>query len=101
MPENSSSNPAAFPVANLPHVKSEHFVPIYSNNVGLSGSFYDAALMFGHIVPNYVSAGKEPYVEDTVSVTMAWEHMKALAAALNVAVEGYEKEHGPIRDVPK
>ena len=56
-------------------------------------------LMFGHIVPNYAGS-KEPHIEDTVGVTMAWEHMKALVTALNTAIDGYEKENGAIRNVP-
>jgi hypothetical protein len=65
MPEDSQSNLPVFSVAGLPHVQSAQFVSIYSNNVGLAGSFYDAMLMFGHIVPNYAGS-KEPHIEDTV-----------------------------------
>lgn len=89
--------PRTFQISQLPHKKSERYAAVYTNNVGLGNSFYDVQLVFGQVIPGQYGSNPEPYVEDSVAVTMAWEHAKALAIALQQAVESYEKEHGPVR----
>lgn len=89
--------PQAFPIANLPHTKSPQFVSVYTNTVAVSVTFWDILMIFGHVLLSHEDVAKEPHIEDSVGLTMSWEHAKALANALTTAVENYEKEHGPIR----
>lgn len=87
--------------ADLPHRKSEGFAAVYTNTAGLGANFYDVQLIFGRVLQAYKTDEPGPYIEDVVSVSMSWEHAKALAASLVKALEDYEKDNGPIRIVPK
>jgi len=87
-----------FNIAQLPHRKSSQFVSIYSNSAGMAASFFDLQIVFGQITPEHARPGGDlpqtpPHVEDLVSVTMAWEHAKALVKALNRVIADYEREH--------
>lgn len=67
---------------------------IHANFVQAQGNPFDIALDFG-----YRAKGNDPEPEPDVTVTMSWEHLKVLLAALDNLVENYEKEVGPIPDL--
>lgn len=85
-------------ITDLPRVRTQSFVSTYANNVGSAMGRYDLRLIFGQIVfgPN-----EDGRIEDSVSVTMAWEHVVPLRDLLSRIIEKYEVDHGKIRDFKK
>lgn len=76
-------------IKDLPQVRTPNFVDVYTNNTSLAANFYDVTTIFGKVV---VNADGKAVVENSVAVTMSWEHARALAAGLNAAIETYEKD---------
>lgn len=87
-----------FNVADLPRKKAATFLRIYANNAGVAASFFDIDLVFGQLIAAQDESGKPmPHIEDLVTVSMSWEHAKALAKALDRTIAAYEKDQGPVR----
>jgi hypothetical protein len=97
--DETDKEPQAISVAKLSHRRSDQFATIYTNTAGLGANFYDLQLIFGRIVHMHKDEveGPGPYIEDLASVSMSWEHAKALTVSLNKTIGEYEKDNGPIR----
>lgn len=87
MPEELKDG-VPFAVKDLPHRRHEQFASIYTSTVGLAGTFFDVALIFGD--PTFDPEQRSVYVEDRILIKMSWEHAKALAESLAKAVSDYE-----------
>jgi len=100
--EKSDTAPHEISVADLPHRKAEHYAAVYANTAGIGATFFDMQLLFGRIAQAHKDevAPIGLCIEDSVSVSMCWEHAKALTTSLTKAIEDYEKTSGPIRAVP-
>ena len=86
-------------VRDLGQIKSAEFQSLYASNALLAASFYDITLIFGKPV---LSDKGIPVLENSVAVTMSWEHAKVLVIAMQKAIDAYEKTHGAaVRDAPK
>jgi hypothetical protein len=94
------SQQKSFEFKDLEHRQAENFQLVYCNNASLSASFFDASITFSEVVGGL---NKPPIVEDRVTMTMSWEHLKALGAAIQTAVNEYETggAGGKIRERPK
>lgn len=77
-------------LAELKRVRSQGFVSVYTNNVNATAMFFDLSLIFGQIV---VVPQGETFLEDRVSVTMAWEQVGPLRDLLDRLLKNYEKNH--------
>src|SRR5438128_6054779 len=93
--EHKSTKPKAAQaevrIVDLPHEKSQGFVSIYTNTAGLAMNFYDVTILFGRVVNR--DNPTESYIEDGASVTMAWEHAKALADSILKFLDIYEHKN--------
>ncbi|MEO6050163.1 MAG: DUF3467 domain-containing protein [Pyrinomonadaceae bacterium] len=76
------------------NIPSEHFVKIYTNNVGVSATNWDTSLIFGEIMG--LDQDGEPVVEQKVKVNMTREFMKALSNLLTANVKAFEEKYGEI-----
>ena len=81
----------------LETIRSEDFRFVHASRARISENFFDVTLVFGAIRPPAALTGA-PYVEESVGVTMSWEHLKELRDVLNVRLENYESQIGAIRD---
>jgi hypothetical protein len=79
-------------VSDLEHERSSDFKQIYSNNASMGLSFFDVSITFGELVPSLHKVA--PKIQDRVTVTMSWEHLKALYEALSKIIAGYEQSQG-------
>lgn len=87
------------PVSELRQVKGERFQRVHANSANVAANFYDVMIMFGEVVPNLDQAVDDPaVVEQVASVTMSWEHAKALTKALITRINAYENEEGIVRE---
>ena len=93
-PKDSGSEPKAITVSDLRRGRTPGFVSVYANNVGSAMTPYDLRLIFGQIV---FGPDEEPHIEDSVSITMAWEHVLPLRDLLTRVTEKFEHDYGPIR----
>jgi hypothetical protein len=75
-------------IDDLPHRAASDYKRIYANNATMAMNFFDAGLTFGEIVFDRV--GEPPYIEDRVTVGMAWEHLRALHQAIGKMLDAYE-----------
>jgi hypothetical protein len=86
---------------DLPVRRSENFVKVYSNNTGILGTPFDFVLTFGEVI----RSPEASYIEQTVSVTMSPQHVKALAVLVLNNIKEYEKHVGKIplqmKDIPE
>lgn len=76
----------------MPVHRSDNFVRVYSNNAGIVATPFDFVLTFGEVH----RTAEKTYVEQTVSVTMSPQHVKALTVILFNNLKEYEKHVGPI-----
>jgi hypothetical protein len=76
-------------VAELEHEKGPDFRQIYSNNTTMGMSFFDASITFGELMPDVPTIA--PKVADRVTVTMSWEHLKALYESVGKVIAAYEE----------
>lgn len=90
MPEFIASAPFALDQAK--HRPSQDYHRVYSNNATFSLSFFDVSMTFGEIA--FDAFGEPPYVLDGATVSMSWEHAKALHAALGSMIANYEASQG-------
>jgi hypothetical protein len=89
------------PIKDMPRNRSAGFTSTYANNTNASSTFWDLRLFFGEII---FVPGSEigAQIEDHVSVTMSWEHAKAVHALLGRMIDRYEERYGKtIREQPK
>jgi len=77
-------------VKNLPQRRSETYTEFYASTATLGATFYDVSLILGHPT---VDADGNPFVEQSATIIMSWEHAKAVAQALKHVVEMYERDH--------
>ena len=81
----------------LERIQVPNYVSVYANNTNATSSFYEMRLYFGQIV--HKPSG-DPFIEDSVSVTMTWEHALRFRDLLNRMVESYKQgPHGTIREL--
>ena len=79
-------------------VEASDFVSIYANNANGGGGFYDMLLVFGQLLSK--PGTKDPYIEDRVAITMAWEHVGPLRDLLDRLLKKYVGTHGQVRQQP-
>lgn len=85
-----STSGKTYLVADLKHRRAEDLKSVHANSANFAANFYDVALIFGQIVPQYED---EPIIEDKVSITMSWEHLKALGDGIQQIIANYERDH--------
>jgi len=90
-----------FKMNEIEHRKSSSFLQVYSNVATTGESFWDVTLTFGAINTTGGDDSSRPVIDDMVSVTMSWEHAKALSEVLVKRVQKYEEAHGKLRTQPK
>ncbi len=88
--------PQPFNVSDLKHHRGADFKQVYTNSATMGLSFFDVSITFGEIVPAG-DVNTAPQIEDRVSVTMSWEHLKALGDAISGVLGNYEQSQGAIR----
>jgi hypothetical protein len=89
---------APISIQNLPHRAAPGYKRDYANNATMAMTFWDFTMTFGETV--FDTFGDKPYIEDRVSVSMSWEHTKALYKSLEQIVSSYERQNGEIRNTP-
>lgn len=83
-------------IEDLERIKSPNYVSVYANNTNATSSFNELRLFFGQIVHRpYI----DPIIEDSVTVTMTWEHALRVRELLDRMLKSYS--HGPIRELDK
>ncbi len=75
--------------------RSSQFLSVYANNATVTAGFFEVQLTFGQYAG--LLPGETPYVEDSVSVAMTWEHTLKVRDLLNRILVVYQSEHGLIR----
>jgi hypothetical protein len=80
---------SAFPLASIKHERSEDYKVVYSNAAFMNVSFFDASITFGEVMPTVPDTS--PHIADRVTITMSWEHLKALHNAIGSLMENFEK----------
>jgi len=83
----------------IERVRVPNFCSVYANNTNGSATFYDLSLLFGQAVG--APSKDKPYIEDRVSVTLAWEHVGPLRDLIDRLLKGHEEAYGPIRKQPQ
>jgi hypothetical protein len=78
-------------IDTLGHRASPDYKRAYTNNVSLAANFFDASVTFGEIVFDRIGEG--PYIEDHITISMSWEHMKALYEGIGKLVQGFEESN--------
>ena len=81
-------------IDDLPRRHPSTYIETYANNVGASSNFYDVRLIFGQLIADPKA---DVYIEDRVTVTMAWEHAKQFRDLLTQLIDAYEKDNGELR----
>ena len=76
--------------------RSNDFRSVYAGDINSTSSFYDLTLIFGQ----FRNQAGEWIIEESVAVTIAWEHAVRFHTLLGRLVEDYEREHGKIRVKP-
>jgi hypothetical protein len=79
-------------IEQMPHRSAPEYRRVYANNATMAMTFWDFTMTFGETV--FDNFGDAPHIEDRVSVSMSWEHTKALYQALEKVIEGYEATQG-------
>jgi hypothetical protein len=77
--------------------RSEHFMEIYANYVGVVSSPWDITLHFGRIITD---DPHHPSIEQRLSATLSPQTAKAMLHLLWRNVQGYEQQYGEIRYTP-
>jgi hypothetical protein len=78
-------------------IESAETPVIYTNTARVTSSFYDVQITFSEARQTGPS---EVTTRAHVVVVMSPEHAKALADALNTAIEQYEAQFGKLRSIP-
>jgi hypothetical protein len=81
-------------IEELDAVHAPDYVSVYANNTKASSSFYDLRLNFGQVT---VGPNETPIIEEHASVTMTWEHVRALRDLLTRLLLDYEASNGSVR----
>ncbi len=76
------------------NIKSDGFVKIYANNVGISASNWEMSLTFGEIIGTNDEG--HPVVEQKVKVNMTREFVKAVSNLLATNIKAYEEKYGEV-----
>lgn len=84
-----------YKINDLKKHRSPDFRTAYCNVAAVGESFYDLTITFGTVNPG--EEKEEPTVEEHTSVTMSWEHAKALLKILSERIDKYESSSGAIR----
>ena len=95
MPESAKS--ASLEPYELPTVRADKFVRIYSNSANMEVTPWDFKIIFGELKR---SEGKM-VIEQSVEIAMSPQHAKALADVLSSNVREYEKSIGEIKLPPQ
>jgi hypothetical protein len=74
-------------------VKTERFQSVYTNNLAISFSTFDANIIFGEIIGE--QEGKA-VIEEVIKVNMSRELAKALTILLVKHIKGWESQFGEI-----
>ncbi len=85
-------------ISEMERVKSPQFLSVYANSTNVASSFLDARFLFGQVLGSPTEA---EHIEDSVSVTMTWEHVVRLRDLLINVVKVYEDKNGSIRLMDK
>jgi hypothetical protein len=80
--------------ADQTNIKSDNFVKIYANNVGIGATNWDMGIVFGEILG--IGDEGKPVVEQKVKINMTREFMKALSNLLSANIRAYEEKFGEI-----
>ena len=67
---------------------------MYTNNFSIGQTVFDLRLVFGELTD---IDDKIVEVTQRVQVTMSWLEAKALAESLQVYIQNYEQQYGPIK----
>jgi hypothetical protein len=94
MPNRTVKATGKFDLEKLQRLQAPGFVSVYANNTNSTNSFYEVRLLFGQIIGRPDAA---PIVEDSVMVTMTWEHAVRVRDMLSRILADYERDQGPIR----
>src|SRR5882724_8867212 len=78
-------------------IKGQRYQRIYSNNMYMEFSNWDASLIFGEIVEG---SSEVHTVEEIAHITMSHSFAKAVMKALATNLEAFEKQFGEIQATP-
>lgn len=70
---------------------------VYSNNVAIKFTNWDAGLLFGEIVPQGIGEDETLAIRPRVRIMMSHSHLKAFAEALKATLESFENAMGEIK----
>jgi hypothetical protein len=84
-------------VTDLPVVRSETFVEVYSNYVSFAASAWDMTIMFGRTVAD---DPQHPRIEQRASISLSPQTAKAMAHIVLQNIQRYEAQYGEIRLAP-
>ena len=86
-------------IEEMAHRSAPDYKRVYANNATMAMTFWDFTVTFGETV--FDKFGDAPHIEDRVSVSMSWEHTRALHQALEQVLASYETtQGGKIRIAP-
>lgn len=74
--------------------QAEDYFTVYANNLAISFTTWDMALIFGEIVG--LNPEGKPMIEEIGKVIMTREFAKLVAQILSLNIVAYEKKFGPI-----
>lgn len=77
-------------IADLPRVRSDQFVSVYSNHTEAAPGFYELTL----IVSRIAKKGNELHVEEQAEIIYSWEHAVRVRDLLSRMIKAYEDQEG-------
>ena len=89
--------PSTREVTNLPVVRSDAFVEVYTNYVSFAASAWDMTIMFGRTVAD---DPRDPRIEQRASISLSPQTAKVLTHMLLQHIQQYEQQYGEIRLTP-
>jgi hypothetical protein len=70
---------------------------VYSNNVMIKFTNWDAGILFGEIVSQGIGENETLVIRPRVRIMMSHSHLKAFAEALQATLESFENAMGDIK----